>query len=119
MAEGMRWTCDPLRRLIVLLAASNGCEPIRGRIKLQKIVFVLIEKKGWKCGPCGHVASSDGPHSDIVEEAARLEDVGMLRTDGEDIFVTQLGVEVAARIARDEDRRTLAGSAGTRRRSTN
>ena len=108
-AEGMRLTSDPLRRLVVLLAAANGCEPIRGRTKLQKIVFMLIEKKGWKCGPCEYVAGNDGPHSDIVEEeAARLEDAGILRTDGEDVSITQLGGEVAGRIADGEDRRTLA-----------
>ncbi len=108
-AEGMRLTSDPLRRLVVLLAASNGCEPIRGRTKLQKIVFMLTENKGWECGPCGYVAGSHGPHSDIVEEeAARLEDAGILRTDGEDVSITQLGGEVAGRIAGGEDRRTLA-----------
>lgn len=52
-AEGMRWARDPLRRLIVLLAASNGCESIRGRIKLQGIVFVLIGKKAGSAALAG------------------------------------------------------------------
>ena len=108
-AEGMCLTSDPLRRLVVLLAASNGGEPIRGRIKLQKIVFMLTHRKGWKCGPCGYVAGGYGPHSDIVEEeASRLEDAGILRTDGEDVSITHLGGEVAGRIADGEDRCALA-----------
>ena len=108
-AEEMCLTSDPLRRLIVLLAASNGGESIRGRIKLQKMVFMLTEIKAWKDGPCGYVAGGYGPHSDIVEEeAARLENAGILRTDGEDVSITQLGGEVAGRIADGEDRRTLA-----------
>lgn len=107
-AERIHGARDPLRRLIVLLAASNGCEPIRGRMKLQKMVFMLTCGNGREGGSFGYGASGGGPHSDVVEEAARrLEDVGVLRTDGEDISVTQLGREVAGRIADGEDRRTL------------
>ena len=107
--QGMLAACGPLHRLVVLLAASNGGEPIRGRTKLQKIVFMLTEGEEQEYGPCGYDAGSDGPHSGIVDEAAgRLEDAGILRADGRDISVTQLGREVAGRIAGEEDGRTLA-----------
>lgn len=107
-AERIHAACDPLRRLVVLLAASKGGEPIRGRMKLQKMVFMLACGNGREGGSFGYGASGGGPHSDIVEEeAGHLEDVGVLRTDGEDVSVTQLGREVAGRIADGEDRRTL------------
>ena len=108
-AEGMLATCGPLHRLVVLLAASNGGEPIRGRTKLQKMVFMLTGGKEQEYGPCGYDAGSDGPHSGIVDEVAGcLEDAGILCADGRDISVTQLGREVAGRIAAEEDGRTLA-----------
>ena len=108
-AERALATCEPLHRLVVLLAAANGGEPIRGSAKLQKIVFMLTERKGWEDGPCGYDAGEYGPHSDIVdEEVRRLEDAGILCAGGgEDISVTRLGREVAGRIAAGEDRRTL------------
>ena len=108
-AEEVLGKCNPLHRLVVLLAASNGCEPIRGRTKLQKMVFMLTHRRGWEDGPCGYVVGDCGPHSDIVEEeAGRLEEAGILCADGDTISVTQLGREVAGRIADEEDRRTLA-----------
>ena len=108
-AQGMLVTHKPLHRLVVLLAASNGGEPIRGKTKLQKMAFMLTEGEDREYGPCGYDADNYGPYSGIVDEAAgRLEYVGALRTDGRDISVTQLGKEIAGRIAAGEDSRTLA-----------
>lgn len=108
-AEMVLDACNPLRRLVILLAASNEGEPIRGRTKLQKMVFMLTEGEGWEGGPCGYDAGSYGPYSDIVdEEAGRLEETGILCTDGAGISVTPLGREVAGKIAGEEDRHTLA-----------
>ena len=107
-AERVLATCEPLHRLVILLAASNGGEPIRGRAKLQKIVFMLTEGEGWEDSPCGYDAGEYGPHSDIVdEETGYLEDVGILCGGGGDIAATRLGMEVAGRIASGEDRPTL------------
>ena len=107
-AESIHAACDPLRRLVVLLAASNGGEPIMGRMKLQKMVFMLTRGNGKEGGSFGYGASGSGPHSNIVEEETlHLEDVGVLRTDGKNITVTQLGREVAGRIADGEDRCAL------------
>ena len=101
-------TLNPLHRLVVLLAASNGGEPIRGGAKLQKIVFMLADGD-WKGGPCGYVAGRYGPHSDVVdEEVGYLEEVGILCTEGAGISVTPLGREVGGRIAGEEDIPTLA-----------
>ena len=109
VAERVLGACNPLHRIVILLAASNGCEPIRGRARLQKIVFMLTRGEGWEDFPCGYVAGDRGPHSEIVEEeAGRLEATGVLRTEGDAIYVTQLGREVAGRIAGEEDRLTLA-----------
>ena len=109
MADRALGACNPLQRLVVLLAASNGCEPIRGRARLQKIVFMLTRGEGWEDFPCGYAAGDRGPHSGIVEEGVgRLGETGVLRTEGDAISVTQLGREVAGRIAREEDLLTLA-----------
>lgn len=108
-AERALGACDPLHRLVILLAASNGGEPIRGGAKLQKMVFMLTEGEGGGDSPCGCDAGRYGPHSDAVDEGAgRLAEAGILCTDGGDISVTPLGREVAGRIAAEEDRRTLA-----------
>ena len=107
-AERALGTCDPLHRLVILLAASNGGEPIRGKTKLQKMVFMLTEGEDGGDGPCGCDAGRYGPHSDAVdEEAGYLAKAGILCTDGAGISVTPLGREVAGRIAAEEDRRTL------------
>ena len=108
-AEKILVTCEPLHRLVILLAAANGGEPIRGREKLQKIVFMLTDGEDLEYGPCGYDAGEYGPHSDIVdEEAGYLEEAGVLCADGGgDIAATRLGMEVAGRIAKGEDRRTL------------
>lgn len=108
-ADGALGARDPLRRLVILLAASNGGEPIMGRARLQKMVFMLTRGKGWKGDACGYAAGGHGPHSDIVEEVVgRLVDEGVLLIDGECICVTQLGSRIAVGIAGEEDRRTLA-----------
>ena len=108
-AERVLATCGPLHRLVILLAASNGGEPIRGRAKLQKIVFMLTEGEDREDRPCGYDAGEYGPHSDIVdEEAGYLEEAGILCADGSgNISLTRLGMEVAGRIAGGEDRPTL------------
>lgn len=108
-AERALGECSRLHRLVILLAASNEGEPIRGRTKLQTMVFMLTEGEDWEGGPRGYGAGDCGPHSDIVDkEAGRLEEAGILCTDGAGISVTPLGREVAGRIAGEEDRRTLA-----------
>ena len=109
MSDRALGACNPLHRLVVLLAASNGCEQIRGVARLQKIVFMLNRGEGWEDFPCGYAAGDRGPHSEIVEEGVgRPEETGVLRTEGDAISVTQLGREVAGRIAREEDLLTLA-----------
>ena len=106
-AKGVLGTCNPLRRLVVLLAAANEGEPIRGMTRLQNIMFMLTEEDGVG-HPYGYAASDLGPHSDAVDEEIRcLVGEGILRTDGEDISITRLGKEVADRIAGEEDRLTL------------
>ena len=108
-AEKVLASCNQLHRIVILLAASNGGEPIRGRTKLQRMVFMLTRGDGWEGLTCGYVAGECGPHSDVVEEeAGRLEEAGVLRADDGDISVTQLGREVARKIAVGEDRLTLA-----------
>ena len=75
--EGIPEACSPLHKLVILLAASNGGEPIRGRARLQKMALMLTDRKGWEGGPCGYDAGVYGPHSDIVdEEAGCLEEAG-------------------------------------------
>ena len=105
--EGILGTCSPLRKLVVLLAAANEGEPIRGMTRLQNIMFMLTEEDG-ESYPYGYTAGGRGPRSDVVDEEVRcLEESGILRADGENISITRLGKEVADRIAGEEDRLTL------------
>ena len=102
MAEAL----DPVQRLVVLLAASNGGEPIMGGTRLQNMAFMLSELSGEMAERCGYVAGSCGPHSEIVDEAARrLGKAGVLRVDGAGggISATPAGRRVAGEIAGGED----------------
>ena len=108
-AESALGTCDSLHRLVILFAASNGGEPIRGKTKLQKMVFMLTEGQGGGKRPCGCDADNYGPCSDAVDEGAGyLAKAGLVCIDGAGISVTPLGREVAGMIAREEDHSTLA-----------
>lgn len=107
-AERIAEGCDELHRLIVLLADASGGEPIRGKTKLQKMVFMLTLGEDGSKSPHGYDADNYGPHSDIVDEEARyLEDVGVLCVDGANISVTALGRKVAGRVAEREEKRAL------------
>ena len=106
MEQGIAETLDPVQRLVVLLAASNGGEPIMGGTRLQKMVFLLSELSDEMAERCGYGAGSYGPHSEIVGEAARrLGEAGVLRVDGAGggIAATPTGRRVAGEIAGGED----------------
>lgn len=103
-------TIDPLQRLIVLLATSNGGAPIMGQTKLQKMMFLLSKMSDDMVDRCGYGADNYGPYSEIVGEAARhLGEIGVLSFDdrGENISITLTGRRVAEEIAEGEDDNTL------------
>ena len=106
MHQRIAETLDPVQRLVVLLAASNGGEPIMGGTRLQKMVFLLSDLSDEMVERCGYGAGNYGPYSEIVDRAARyLSEVGVLRVDGAagGISVTLTGRRVAEEIARDAD----------------
>ena len=103
-------TTDPLQRLIVLLAASDGGAPIMGQAKLQKMMFLLSRMSDDMAGRCRYGAGSCGPYSGIVAKAARrLGEIGALHFDdrGEGISITPAGRRAAEEIAGGEDGNTL------------
>ena len=97
-----------LGRFIILLANAND-EPIRGRMKLQKMMCFLSRKVGEVKGQSGYGADRYGPYSETVDREERhLERTGVLACDNSgNIALTETGKEMAWELSKNEDRDTL------------
>ena len=99
--------CSEIQKHIILLAHANAGEPVRGRTKLQKMMFMVSDLLE-TAGEYGFEASNYGPYSDTVDGEARyLADVGVLH-EGDEISLTGTGRRLAERLAESEDRKTVA-----------
>lgn len=99
--------CSEVQKHIILLANANAGEPVRGRTKLQKMMFMVSDLLE-AVGEYGFKADNYGPYSDTVGEEARyLADVGVLH-EGDEISLTSMGRRLAERLAESEDGGTVA-----------
>ena len=99
--------CSEVQKHIILLAHANAGEPVRGRTKLQKMMFMVSDLLE-AAGEYGFEADDYGPYSDTVEGEARyLVDVGVLY-QGNEISLTGTGRRLAERLAESEDKKTVA-----------
>lgn len=87
-----------LHKIIVLLCHAGGGEPIRGKARMQKLVFMLSHRYGGG-REMGFEPGAHGPYSKMVEEETRhLEEQGILSSDGR-IEITKTGRKAAEAIA--------------------
>ena len=92
---------DQLHKIIVLLCHAGG-EPVRGRTKMQKLVFMLSQIYG-RDEEMGFEPDMYGPYSEIVEEErSYLEGLGILSSRGNRIGITAAGIKVAEALAEQE-----------------
>lgn len=95
---------DHVHKLVIMLAHACGGIAVQGKMKMQKIVFMLSHI-GDKTGEMGFYPDTHGPYSNIVDGEIRyLNDLGILSTDGNRTRLTNAGRAVAERLA-DEDPR--------------
>ena len=98
---------DTLQKFIILLANAEG-ESIKGRLKLQKMMFLLSDKIDEIKEQSSYDADNYGPYSEIIdEELLYLEQIGVLFSKDGEIAITDEGKEIAKEIIKNEDKKIL------------
>lgn len=98
---------DELQKFIILLANAEG-EPIKGRLKLQKMMFLLSDKIEGIKEQSSYDADNYGPYSEVVDEESQyLEQIGVLSSKPGEIAITKEGKEIAEEIMKNEDKKIL------------
>ena len=98
---------DELQKFLILLADANN-EPIMGRTKLQKMMFLLSDKIDEIKEQSSYDADNYGPYSEVVDEESRyLEQIGVFFTSPGEIYLTKEGKEIAKEIAKKENKKIL------------
>ena len=86
---------NDLQKLIILLANTND-EPIKGNVKLQKMMFLLSDRLEEIKEQSSYDADNYGPYSEIItNEVEYLEDVGVLARNNNEIELTKEGKKIA------------------------
>ncbi len=94
---------DELQKFIILLAAAND-EPIKGRLKLQKMMFLLSDKIDEIKEQSSYDADNYGPYSEVVDEESQfLEQIGVLSSGPGEILITKEGKEIANELMKNEN----------------
>ena len=96
-----------LHKFIILLVNAND-EPINGKLKLQKMMFLLSDKlEAVKKKSC-YDADNYGPHSEILDkEAQYLKQIGVLTSSMGKIALTGTGKKIAQELYMNEDDKLL------------
>ena len=98
---------DELHKFIILLANANG-ESIKGRTKLQKMMYLLSDKIEEIKEQSSYDADNYGPYSEVVDEEERyLEQIGVLTSSHGEIALTETGKEIAQELSKHEDEKIL------------
>ena len=98
---------DELHKFIILLANANG-ESIKGRLKLQKMMYLLSDKIEEIKEQSSYDADNYGPYSEVVDEEERyLEQIGVLTSSPGEIALTETGKEIAQEMSKNEDEKIL------------
>ncbi len=95
LKEKILRNADELQILMILLAKANN-EPIRGRLKLQKMMYLLADKLDEIKDQSSYDADNYGPYSEVIDQESQyLEDVGVFTTSLGEIDLTKEGKEIA------------------------
>ena len=99
---------NELHKFVILLANANN-EPIRGRLKLQKMMYLLSHKIEEVKEQSSYDADNYGPYSEIIDDEEQyLEHVGVLTSDNSgEIALTEIGKEIARELSKKADKGIL------------
>ena len=98
---------DELHKFIILLTNAND-ESIKGRLKLQKMMYLLSHKIEEVKEQSSYDADNYGPYSEVVDEEEQyLEQIGVLTSSPGEIALTETGKEIAQELSKNEDEKTL------------
>ncbi len=98
---------DELQKFLILLANAND-EPIMGRLKLQKMMFLLADKIDEIKEQSSYDADNYGPYSEVIDEESRyLEQIGVFSTGPGEIYLTREGKEIAKEFTKKENKKIL------------
>lgn len=100
---------DELQEFMILLAHSDNNSPIKGKLKLQKIMYLLADRIDDIKSQSSYEADMLGPYSEVVDEEAQyLQDIGVFtdeRWGG--ISLTKDGKEIAHVLEKKTDQNIL------------
>ncbi|MCY4490566.1 MAG: hypothetical protein OXC46_03765 [Thaumarchaeota archaeon] len=98
---------NDLHKFIILMTNAND-ESIKGRLKLQKIMYLISNSIVRIKELCSYESGNYGPYSKILDEEARyLEQIGVLTEDVGKITLTGIGKKIAQELHKNEDEKTL------------
>lgn len=90
---------DDMHRLVIMLAYACDERPVRGKTKMQKMVYML-SRIGDKTDEMGFYPDMHGPYSEILDGEMRyLNDLGILSVDNNKTRISDTGREVAKHLA--------------------
>ena len=95
-------------KYIILLVYANN-EPLMGKTKLQKSIFLLSDEIDAVKEDCSYEPDNYGPYSEVVDYELRdLEEVGVIHSSHGKIEMTRMGREIAEELVKKEDRSVLS-----------
>jgi len=98
---------DVLHKFIILLADAND-EPIKGRLKLQKMMYLLSDRIEEIKEQSSYDADNYGPYSEVVDEEEQyLEHIGVLTSSHGEITLTKTGKEIAQEMSKSENKKII------------
>ena len=92
---------DTVLKYIVLLAGADAGTPIRGRTRLQKMMFMASKSDDRLDWECSFGLDNYGPYSDVVNgELEYLVNIGVLRVINDGISITGAGRRIAGKMSK-------------------
>nr|MDO8079348.1 UPF0175 family protein [Candidatus Freyarchaeota archaeon] len=92
-----------IEKYIILLAQAYNSTPIKGKLWLQKEMFLISHNLPDLEEECDYEEDLLGPFSENLDaEFEQLEKVGILEYENNKIILTKLGKEIAPKIEVDE-----------------
>jgi len=93
---------DDIHNVMILLANADD-EPIRGQLKLQKMIYLLADRLDEIREQTDYGSDMLGPYSEFVDEEYNfLKDIGVFSSNPKSIFLTSEGKDVAKELAAKE-----------------
>ena len=108
VGEAVLADADAVQKFIVLLADAGDGEPVRGRAKLQKMMFMASKTARELGEEAGFEPGDYGPYSEAVDgELDHLLSIGVLDAADGSISATPTGRRIAEELSKASDANTV------------